>query len=124
MIAELVHSRGLGIYIDGVTPANGDWGYGDDDEIDGIQAITISGGVQIGPHKLLALRYDVAMQEFEEGANPKELVLVTEAGRFVLRVTQVTNGEEEGDGEEKEITLAGGQVRSLDETQCYVRAES
>ena len=124
MIVELVHSRGLGIYIDGVAPANDGWGYGDDDEIDGIQAITISGGVQIGPHNVLALRYDVPMQDFEEGADPKELVLVTEAGRFVLRVTKVLVGGYDDDDEEIEVTLAGGQKRSLDETQCYVRAES
>lgn len=123
MIVEVFHSRGLGIYIDGKSPATGGWSVGEDadDNLTCHEKLGSDRGVPIGPHRVLGLKYDVTQQDFSEGADPTKMTLVTEDGDIELTVTTVKTGDPEVSCEE--ITLVGGETRTIDECTTYVRAE-
>lgn len=129
MIVELFHSRGLGIYVDGESPDHGNWSIGENEETGGYDISDRPGNpLKVGPLEIIGIEYDVTMQDFEEGADPTKLYVITPTERLAFKVTSIVNGSvidsvDEVD-ELPKITLANGDTRELDDITAYVKAEN
>lgn len=138
MILELFMHRGLGMYIDGESPAAfllfRSFGGDECGRAYGIRCREYLGskrGVPIGRHRVLGWDLDIPFQDFMCGhssggydycVDPKEITLITEDGEIKLKVTDVKNCPPDLDA--LPITLANGEVRSIDESTTYLRAET
>lgn len=136
MIVEIIEYRGTTILIDGKRPNTGDEGWSCGETEDGYGQ-TVSYNRQPLPFDafgLKAYRFDVKADEMQgweaDAVNPKTVTLETTNGTIVCQVTNVVAGNDEPIDEDDEdsdcgvpVTLANGEIKLLDETMLYVRAE-